>query len=137
MSGSTIIDTDDEPIHGFFGLSYCSHLVLPRVLLQSMPAEWQRKLVVLIAEMDAAFADVERPDFYDVRAAVEKTAGELDKRERALAGVTMTAGKTWLEDAFYDRDGNEIEADRRVMVPVADPLPPYSRGRTRVPRGNA
>lgn len=42
---------DDEPIHGFFELSYASYLVLPRTVLQSMPAEWQRRFVLMMGEI--------------------------------------------------------------------------------------
>jgi hypothetical protein len=132
MSDTTAspIDLDDEPIHEFFGLSYCTHLVLPRVLLQSMSAEWQRKLVNLIEEMDLAFWNVEKPSFYDVQAAVEKEAEELSESELVRTGVTFDEG----EAQWYDRDGNQIEYWTRVLVPVADLLPSYNRGRTRVPR---
>jgi len=37
-----------EPIHEWFELSYCSYLVMPRSVLQSMPVEWQRQLVELL-----------------------------------------------------------------------------------------
>ena len=34
-----------------FGLSYASYLVLPRVVLCSMPAEWQERMAALLDEM--------------------------------------------------------------------------------------
>jgi len=40
-----------QDIHGWFGLSYCSYLVLPRSVLQSMPEEWQHKFVSLLEEI--------------------------------------------------------------------------------------
>lgn len=40
-----------ESIHHWFGLTYASYLVLPRVSLQTMPAEWQEKFVTLLQEM--------------------------------------------------------------------------------------
>lgn len=42
----------DGPIHEFFGLTYATHLVLPRSVLQSMPLKWQAKLVALLNELD-------------------------------------------------------------------------------------
>lgn len=39
----------------WFGLSYCSYQVLPRVLMHEMPDEWQAKMAALLREMDAAF----------------------------------------------------------------------------------
>ena len=136
MSDTTTqpVDLGNEPIHGFFGLSYCSHLVLPRVLLQSMPAGWQRKFVALVEELETAFANVEKPSFYDVQAAVEKEASELTDAELAQTGVTYADTDNGLQ--FYNRNGDEIEWWTRVMVPVADPLPSYNRGRTQVPRAD-
>ena len=40
----------DTAIHDWFGLSYASYLVLPRVLMQEMPKEWQEKMVSLLEE---------------------------------------------------------------------------------------
>ncbi len=43
---------DEEHIHNWFGLTYSSYLVLPRLMLESMPAEWQKKFVELLDEME-------------------------------------------------------------------------------------
>lgn len=40
----------DGEIHRWFELSYNSYLILPRVMLQEMPHEWQAKLVALLDE---------------------------------------------------------------------------------------
>ncbi len=45
----------EEPIHIWFGLSYCSFLTLPRVLMEAMPLEWQEKMKVLLDEIDEEF----------------------------------------------------------------------------------
>lgn len=134
--GVESVIVEDDPIHGYFGLGYSSYQVLPRVLLQSMQPGWQRKLVALLEEMRTAFAHVEQPECYDVQAAVEKEAEELTDAERALTGVTFDAGEGIEPDQWHDRNGNEIEGRTRVLVPVTDPLPPYRRGRTRVPRAD-
>ena len=42
----------NEPIHHWFGLTYSAYLVIPRVALQSMPPEWQRKFVALLDEAE-------------------------------------------------------------------------------------
>ena len=42
---------NDIAIHEFFGLSYTSWLVLPRVVLQQMPDAWQRKFTALLQEL--------------------------------------------------------------------------------------
>lgn len=43
-----------EPIHNWFSLSYASWLTLPRSVLQTMPDEWQERLVTCLRELDAA-----------------------------------------------------------------------------------
>ncbi len=41
----------DSAIHGWFGLTYSSYLVLPRSLLQAMPHEWQERFVACLDEL--------------------------------------------------------------------------------------
>lgn len=49
---------DNQAIHSFFGLSYSSYLILPRVALQSMPAEWQRKFVEMVEQIPEHLPDL-------------------------------------------------------------------------------
>lgn len=44
-----------ERLWGWFGLSYASFLVLPRIMMHAMPDEWQRRMAVLLEEYDEAF----------------------------------------------------------------------------------
>lgn len=147
-------DPDEtEPIHLHFGLSYATHLVMPRTLLQSMPAEWQRQFVHLLDQFDTAFHHVEQPEGYDVTAAVEKEVSDLTDGERKRLGIAedwyggeeppagldaqdLAEWQNVHEDpggpVYTDADGDELEADSRVMLPVTDPLPHYNRGRTRI-----
>lgn len=39
----------------WFGLSYASFLVIPRVLMHEMPDEWQGKMAELLLEYDETF----------------------------------------------------------------------------------
>ena len=57
---------DDEPIHGWFGLTYANYLVMNRTLLQSMPVEWQRKLVGILKELDETFEGTETAPSFNV-----------------------------------------------------------------------
>jgi hypothetical protein len=45
-------DIPDAPIHDYFALSYARYLVVPRSVLQSMPARWQADLVELLTQME-------------------------------------------------------------------------------------
>lgn len=126
---------DDEAVHGFFGLSYCTHLVLPRVLLQSMPGWWQAQFVALMEQYDEAVRDTEQPRHYDVTAAEQHEASDLTEAQMKLAGITRewTGEEAEGYGQYYDKDGDEIESWTRVLVPCADPLPSYNRGRTILP----
>lgn len=44
-----------QRLWGFFGLTHTSWLVLPRVLMHEMPADWQGRMTDLLEEMSAAF----------------------------------------------------------------------------------
>lgn len=59
-------------VHTFFGLTYASYLVVPRVLLQSMPEEWQAEFVKLVSLCDEAFHHIDRPVSYRVQPVDEK-----------------------------------------------------------------
>ena len=51
-----------EYIHEYFGLSYANYLVVPRVVLQSMPEEWQRQFVELLGAMGDSIAEEWEPE---------------------------------------------------------------------------
>lgn len=125
----------DEPVHEWFGLSYSSYQVLPRVLMQSMPVAWQRQMVGLLEQLRDAFSHLEQAQAYDVQAATEVEASSLTEAQRKATGVT----EEWEGDeedgefVYHDANGDELESWSRVLVHVAEPLPPYNRGRTRVP----
>lgn len=45
----------ESPVHGWFGLTYSSYLVVQRSLLEAMPLAWQRKFVALLKEIGEEF----------------------------------------------------------------------------------
>lgn len=47
----------NQDVHGWFGLSYSSYLVLPRSLMQEMPAAWQHAMVALLERMHEEFPE--------------------------------------------------------------------------------
>lgn len=46
-----------EELSRWFGLSYASFLVLPRVLMQEMSDEWQAKMAALLREFEDEWPD--------------------------------------------------------------------------------
>ena len=47
--------TIESPIHIWFELSYAQFLTVPRLVMESMPYDWQEKMAELLEEMDATF----------------------------------------------------------------------------------
>jgi hypothetical protein len=143
---------DREAIHRHFSLSYANYLVLPRTLLQSMPDEWQARFVGLLDDLNDAFQHVPQAEGYKVEAATQCEVSDLDEGQRAQLGITEDwyRGETppsacspddlaeWQAEhedpdgPVYWRDGEEVEGDELVMLPVVDPVPHYDRGRTRI-----
>lgn len=140
-----------EAIHRHFGLSYANYLVLPRTLLQSMPDEWQARFVDLLKTLEEAFEHVPQAEAYKVEAATEHIVNEMGHDLLEEAGITQDwydepvpedLGPSDLNEwraehekdapTYYDRDGREMDPHERVLMPAADPVPHYNRGRARV-----
>lgn len=59
------VDADGcDAVHKWFGLSYAPYLTLPRSVLQSMPGEWQKRMVALLRELQirCSEAGIECPE---------------------------------------------------------------------------
>ena len=64
-----------ERLSRWFGLSRACFCIMPRVMMQNMPHEWQDKMARLLEEMDDAFPSGARVDLY----AQAKEGGKLVK----------------------------------------------------------
>ena len=116
-------DRKQGPVHQYFGLSYSSNLVLPRVLMQSMPLEWQERLIACLRDFDTAFEGVDRPDEYKVEAVQWSAPEDLSADELRVYGVQVIHNE---DNTQYFYDCDEIEPWQRVIpVPARDPLPHY------------
>jgi hypothetical protein len=142
----------DGPIHDWFGLSYCNYQVLPRTLMQSMPIDWQQRMVACLAELRDAFRHIEQAEAYDVKAGEQHLVGELTDTQMRRLGITCMefdedppplesfaddeAVSDWEtthrlpEPVYFDAAGDELSAHEYVVVPAGDPVPHYNRGRT-------
>ena len=109
---------DGRDIHAFFGLTYSNYLVLPRTLLQSMPEGWQKRFVLMVEELDAAFDHIEQAQAYKVEAATVHELGELSPEQLRALGIT---------------EHDDMDAAEIALIPCADPVPHYNRGRTHIP----
>lgn len=141
----------DGPIHTHFGLSYANYLTLPRTLLQSMPIGWQERFVACLDELATAFRHVPQAEAYEVTTGTVHAVSELSDAdlnaancsvdwyggEEPPAGLDSDDLNEWqhkheTDPVYYDRHFNEIDPDTRVLVPAADPVPHYNRGRTNI-----
>lgn len=66
----------------WFGLSYASFLVLPRVLMQEMPVGWQDRMAGLLREMDEEFPN---------RPRIPTTVRAMDDSARRLIPIPQWA----------------------------------------------
>lgn len=119
----------DGPIHTWFGLSYCNYQVLPRTLMQSMPTAWQERMVACLEELHDAFQHVPQAEVYDVIASTEHIVDEMSPAELERAGIDVD-DPDGAPRYHLRRDGTELEGQDRVLLPAADPVPHYNRGRT-------
>jgi hypothetical protein len=118
----------DGPVHGWFGLTYANFLVIHRAMLQSMPLDWQRRFVELLEDMNAAYTDLDIPDF-EVKTVEDTYVNELTEAQMQALGITRGDGddeddEDW-KATYYDRDGRELDEHGHVGVPVPDPIPHY------------
>jgi hypothetical protein len=134
-----ITDLTGTDIHTWFGLTYSNYLVLPRTLLQSMPRGWQERFVVMLEELQAAFAHIETAECYKVDAATEHELGELDDAQLRALGITrhddcehLAGDDCDCRATYSSAERNDMDRSERVLIPCADPVPHYRRGRTHV-----
>ncbi|MFF0597891.1 hypothetical protein [Streptomyces antibioticus] len=145
MTRQSASNLTDGPIHGWFSLSYCNYLVLHRTLMQSMPIEWQERMVACLEELHAAYGHIEQPERFKVEAATEHQVSDLTEQQMTRLGITedwyrgetppdglspedLTQWEAEHEDPdgpVYHRDGEEIDGGERVLLPAVDPIPHY------------
>ena len=79
MSGKIEFTDEDDYIHNWFGLTYANYLVLPRSILQSMDAEWQKKLVNLLNELEDKMNEEGLQDMPDYSVDAKNSDGKYTK----------------------------------------------------------
>jgi hypothetical protein len=102
-------------------------LVVPRSLAQSMPLRWQQVFVGLLADLHDAYGDLTWPEYNVIPSRWERLA-DLDEEQLAAVGLHAELGPEG-ELEFFDATENPAPADKRVLAPVDDPLPPAKAGR--------
>jgi hypothetical protein len=128
------IRATNGPIHTWVGLSYSNYQVLHRTLMQSMPPEWQQRMVACLKELRDAFEHIEQPEAYTVIPGTEHILNEMTDSQLYAAGIKATGddenGPTAETRYHRVKDGAELDGSEHVLLPTADPVPHYNRGRT-------
>lgn len=44
-----------DAVHDWFELTYAQYLTIPRSIMEAMPAEWQKRMVACLEELDNTF----------------------------------------------------------------------------------
>jgi hypothetical protein len=119
---------DSEPmdVHTWFSLSYSNFLVLHRVELEHMPADWQHQFVRMLQEVEHAYEHLEHPDGYEVYPAEWVMVEDLSEAQAEAAQITAV----YSEDGttYYNSRGDELDPQQRVPIRVHDPIPHYRHG---------
>ncbi|EFL6449049.1 hypothetical protein AAS80_003021 [Escherichia coli] len=68
-------EIDRKDLHLWWGLSYASFLVMPRVAMQLMPEEWQEKMAELLNQYDETI----NTDAFGVKGCRVQAIGENGK----------------------------------------------------------
>lgn len=81
------------PLHGWFGLSYSAYFVMPRLALEAMPHDWQRRFIALMDEAEAA--QLMTPNYHVLREGVEYTiVKRYDEDDETSRDYEFTAYRT-------------------------------------------
>jgi hypothetical protein len=127
---------EHEAIHTWFSLSYANYLVLPRAVLQSMPDEWQQRFVACLDEMHELFGHLDWP-VYEVKVLL-RPARVVDPA--ISCEVCNGRGHDERSKDCAECDGvGEVSTNEGLRYETGeevgyrdDPIPHYSRGRTRL-----
>src|SRR5262249_15163178 len=95
---------EDGPIHEWFGLTYANHQVLHRSLMQSMPREWQERMVRCLEELQVAYQHLPQAEAYEIIPGTEHEVGSLTADQLTAAGVTFESDAAGFIDRYW-RDG--------------------------------
>jgi hypothetical protein len=94
------------------------YLVLPRVLVRSMPHTWQQQFVVLCAQLRAAYAYLGSAPAYRVTAGARRLACELSAEELAAVGVRVDVHDAGAYPVYVTGDGRRLDPVDEVFVPA-------------------
>lgn len=131
VNPAEVVRRTGGPVHTWFGLSYSNYAVLHRALMQSMPVEWQDRMVACLEELHDAFDHVEQASGYEVHACRWAYVDDLDEETQRRLGITSEGWDGTTEIVYCDRSGSWIDRNTAcVPVPIVEPVPHYNRGRT-------
>lgn len=102
------------------GPGTADYLVLPRSQIRNMPGWWRSEFGRRVAQIDAAYAHLERPESYEVIPVAVRTVEQIDSVDLFWLDVD----RIWDEAAGVYRyllDGEPIDNSHVLLWPVDDP----------------
>lgn len=115
-----------EAVNRYLAGSGSTYLTLPRALMQSMPDDWQSKLVDLLTELDSCYLHLNRADAYEVRPMRSVMVSDISEDDRDALGIEPSGDGVH----FRDDAGRQLEARERILTLTTDPIPHFDHGRT-------
>lgn len=76
---------EEPPIHRWFGLSFCAYFVMPRLAMQELPHDWQKRFIGLMDEAEAVLKTT--PSYVVLRDEPRFTVFERDDPEDETSTV--------------------------------------------------
>lgn len=93
----------DAPIHEWFGLSHSNYFVLPRLAIQDLPHDWQRRFIALMDEASNEHG-MKTPNYHVLRTGRQTWVTKYDPDDDSSRDYVFTAVT---EDPWADyRRGN-------------------------------
>ncbi len=77
---------EQAPIHGWFGLSYTNYFVMPRLAIQDLPHDWQRRFIALMNEAHDVHG-MKTPAYHVLRQGHEFTVERLEDPDDETSSV--------------------------------------------------
>jgi hypothetical protein len=149
-----LISETDDTIHGWFGLSYSTHLVLDQEVLAGQSEDWQREIAAMLGQLQEAFPNVNRhgdeilalageiwecSDLTDEQLrAGDISSDDGDAEDSICEHEHEDADAEWWckfdQMTWYDWRGDEIDRQDQVIIPLETLTEARAANRIVIPR---
>lgn len=118
-----------EDIHSWFSLTQASYFVMPRLAMEALPLDWQRRFIGLMDEAEAM--GLETPSYHVFRQGDEFSRVERDDEcddTSAVVGLTVVNEDPWAHyrrASFEAVNGKPLDASRAALATPPAPSVPW------------